>query len=172
MKNLRPIIHDVDETITDRLNDLLATALYFEDLYKRYHWMVTGPHFQPLHGLFDQHMEVLEQEIDDFGERVRILGGEPVWNPRVFAERKLLPDPDESLYDDLPIAHEAFQMEAKYADELRKAANEFEDDPATQDLVIEYLRAHEKQAWFLREFVRKVDLPEYGEEIMENGATH
>ena len=172
MKELRPIIQDDRSAVAKRLNELLATALYFEDLYKRYHWMVTGPHFLPLHELFDQHMETLEREIDDIGERIRILGGTPVWDPAVFAEQSLLPKPDESIEDDLMIAHEAFQMEARHADELRKAATEFEDDLATQDLVIEYLRHHEKQAWFLSEYVRKVHTETYDDHVFDaNGNT-
>jgi starvation-inducible DNA-binding protein len=172
MQNLRSIIPNADKAGIKRLNKLLATALYFEDLYKRYHWLVTGPHFLPLHTLFDDHMETLENEIDDMGERVRVLDGSPVWNPAVFAEEKFLPDPDESITDDLLIAHEAFQMEAAYADELRKAAKEFDHDLATQDLIVEYLRIHEKQAWFLREFIRKVDIEEYDEEVFEtNGSS-
>jgi starvation-inducible DNA-binding protein len=172
MQNLRAIIPDTDEAVIDRLNELLATALFFEDLYKRYHWLVTGPHFLPLHTLFDDYMETLENEIDDLGERIRVLDGDPIWNPAVFANEKLLPAPDESIIDDLLIAHEAFQMEAAYADELRKAANEFEDDLATQDLIVEYLRIHEKQAWFLREFIRKVNIDDYDEEVFEtNGST-
>ena len=164
MSELRPIIRDQRPEVADRLNELLATALYFEDLYKRYHWLVTGPHFLPLHELFDTHMGVLDDEIDDFGERIRILGGTPIWNPAVFAKQKLLPDPDQSLTDDLAIAREAFEMEATYADELRKAAHEFEDDLATQDLIVGYLRQHEKHAWFLREFVRKVRVRHYEDE--------
>lgn len=168
MDKLRPIVPEDRTDIVKRLNELLATALYFEDLYKRYHWFVTGPHFLPLHELFDAHMETLEEEIDEFGERIRILGGTPIWNPAVFAEKKLLPDPDETLTDDLAIAGEAFQMEVTHADALREAANEFEDDLATQDLVIAFLQRHEKQAWFLREFVRKVRVPKYEKDTFED----
>lgn len=167
MSELRPIIPEQHEAIIEQMNTLLASALHFNDIYKRYHWLVTGPHFQPLHELFDDHMETLEHEIDDFGERVRILGGEPIWDPRKYPDRSKLPQPDESKYDDLAIAREAFEMEARHGDALRSAANAFEDDLATQDLVIEYLRQHEKQAWFLREFVRKVSVGEYREDVME-----
>lgn len=167
MSDLRPIVPEDRRQIVDRLNELLATALYFEDLYKRYHWLVSGPHFLPLHELFDRHMETLEEEIDEYGERIRILGGTPIWNPEVFARRKLLPDPDQSLTDDLAVAREAFDMEARFADELRAAASQFEGDLASQDMVIAFLQRHEKQAWFLREFVRKVRFEAYEEEMDE-----
>ena len=122
--------------------------------------------------LWSLEANIVRDEIDDLGERIRVLDGTPIWNPAVFANEKLLPAPDESIVDDLLIAHEAFQMEAAYADELRKAANAFEDDLATQDLIVEYLRIHEKQAWFLREFIRKVNIDDYDEEVFEtNGST-
>ncbi|WP_051141271.1 Dps family protein [Salisaeta longa] len=153
-------------SLIDDLNRMLSSALYFEDLYKRYHWMVTGPHFLPLHELFDQHMETLEQEIDGLAERIRTLGGTPVWNPSEFSKQDILPAPDESLADDLAIAGEAFKMEVAYSRALRSFAEDVEDI-ATEDLLIEYLRVHEQQAWFLREFIQKVGIESYAGDVMD-----
>ncbi len=151
------------EFVIPRLNRLLKTALFLEDLYKRYHWQVSGPHFLPLHELFEQHMETLEAEIDAFGERIRALGGTPTWNPAEFAKQDIVPQPDESLEQDLAITREAFEMQATYADALREAAGAFDEEGhyASHDLVVEYLRQHEQQAWFLREYIRKVETSEY-----------
>ncbi len=161
---LRSIAPDQErEFVVPRLNRLLKAALYLEDLYKRYHWQVSGPHFLPLHELFDAHMETLEEEIDAYGERIRSLDGTPVWNPAEFAGQDIIPQPDESLEQDLAITREAFEMQATYADALRDAAAEFDENGyyASHDLVVEYLRQHEQQAWFLREYIRKVNTEEY-----------
>lgn len=164
---------DEREYAVPRLNRLLKAALYLEDLYKRYHWQVSGPHFLPLHELFDEHMETLEHEIDDLGERIKALGGTPVWNPAVFAKQDILPEPDESTDKDLFITREAFEMQATYSDALREAAAEFDEHGfyASHDLLIDYLRKHELQAWFLREFIRKVEPEEYAEEFEANGSS-
>ena len=166
--DLRQIAPDRErEFAVPRLNRLLKAALFLEDLYKRYHWQVTGPHFLPLHELFDEHMETLEHEIDDFGERIRMLGGDPTWNPAEFADQDVLPAPDESIDRDLAVTREAFEMQATYADALREAAAAFDEHDlfASHDLVIEYLRQHEQQAWFLREFIRKVRPETYAENL-------
>lgn len=155
------------EYVIPKLNKLLKAALFLEDLYKRYHWQVTGPHFLPLHELFDEHMETLEHEIDELGERIRTLGGNPVWNPAEFSQQDILPEPDESIDRDLAVTREAFEMQATYADALRELATDFDKQGffAAHDIMVEYLRQHEQQAWFLREFIRKVSPETYAENL-------
>ena len=56
-------------------------------------------------------------------------------------------------------------MQAAYTNLLRECADGLEDDKASEDLLIEYIRAHDIQAWFLREYVRNVDFEHYDEEV-------
>ena len=65
-------------TVIGALQRQIANAFALYINYKRYHWRVYGPLFRDLHLMFDDHAEAVLATIDELGERVRILGGEPV----------------------------------------------------------------------------------------------
>ena len=48
---------------------------------KRYHWYTFGPLFRDLHHLFDEIAMAHFEDMDPFGERLRILGGDASSSP-------------------------------------------------------------------------------------------
>src|SRR5581483_9136414 len=76
-----------ESEVIQTLQQQLANAFLLYTNYKKYHWESYGPLFRDLHLLFDEQGEAVIGTIDELGERVRILGGTPVSNPRAFAER-------------------------------------------------------------------------------------
>ncbi len=133
------------------LNTLLANAMYLQQVYKRYHWMLQGSDFVPLHRLFDEFSARIIEEIDELGERIRILDGTPIWHPSDVISQKSLPDADPSRVDEQEIIAEALRLEIAQAHALADAALALEHDLATQDILLEMQRNHEKQAWFLKQ---------------------
>ena len=68
------------------LNGILADTTILYALYKKHHWLVTGPTFYQLHLLFDKHAEEQLELVDELAERVQALGGIAVGDPRHAAE--------------------------------------------------------------------------------------
>ena len=68
------------------LNEILADTTILYALYKKAHWNVAGPTFYQLHLLFDKHAEEQLELIDEIAERVQMLGGISVGDPRHAAE--------------------------------------------------------------------------------------
>src|SRR6478672_5153183 len=81
---------DLEEPVrlesTENLNQLLADTSTLRDLYKKSHWQVAGPTFYQLHLLFDKHFEEQVELVDALAERVQMLGGISVGDPRHAAE--------------------------------------------------------------------------------------
>ena len=59
----------------DSLNKVLATLLDLKLQVKQAHWNLKGPHFMPLHPLFDTFASELEIQADEVAERAVALGG-------------------------------------------------------------------------------------------------
>ena len=68
------------------LNEILADTTILYALYKKAHWNAAGPTFYQLHLLFDKHAEEQGELIDEIAERVQMLGGISVGDPRHAAE--------------------------------------------------------------------------------------
>jgi starvation-inducible DNA-binding protein len=125
---------------------------------KRYHWYTYGPLFRDLHLLFDEIAIAAFEQIDPLGERLRILGGDPVSAPDEIRSAATVtiasgkPTPAAML-------SEALDNEHRVIDEMREGARiaDEENDPGTNDLYAGAVQVHEKYAWFLEEALRRGD---------------
>ena len=129
-------------------------------LYKKHHWHVAGPTFYQLHLLFDKHAEEQLELVDLLAERIQLLGGIAVGDPRHAAElttieraarrRRGRAGEDPRLLE----AHETILGKVREAIE----ATEESKDWGTNDLLMsDVLRTNELQVWFIAEHL--VDVP-------------
>ncbi len=142
------------------LNGILADTTILYALYKKHHWLVSGPTFYQLHLLFDKHAEEQLELVDEVAERVQMLGGIAVGDPRQAAELTTIPRPPDGaepvpvMIDRLLEAHEIIIEKVRAGIK----ATEENEDWGTNDLLMgDVLRRHELQVWFLSEHV--VDVP-------------
>jgi starvation-inducible DNA-binding protein len=145
------------------LNEILADTTILYSLYKKSHWNVAGPTFYQLHLLFDKHAEEQLELVDEIAERVQMLGGISVGDPRHAAELTTIPRPPDGS-EEVPVtlgrlldAHETI------IEKVRTAIDKTEEskDMGTNDLLMgDVLRRHEMQVWFIAEHVVEAPLVE------------
>ena len=145
-------------SVVDSLQRAVANSYTIFMNYKRYHWNTYGPLFRDIHLLFDDHAEAILKGIDEFGERVRILDGESIGTPeevsRLCTVKIASPRLTVRAMIEQAIAnHKLAISEFKEAIKLADAKN----DPGTSDLFIRVLQVHEKQLWFLTQFLVRND---------------
>src|SRR5215831_7114159 len=63
-----------DTPVIPYLQTDLANAWVLYANYKHYHWESYGPLFHDLHVMFDDFAEAVFDTIDEFAERIRMLG--------------------------------------------------------------------------------------------------
>ena len=159
---LQPIALDADARIEScrLLNEILADSQVLYALYKKHHWLVAGPTFYQLHLLFDKHAEEQLELVDLIAERVQVLGGIAVGDPRHAAELTSIeraPDGAEEvtgMLDRLLNAHESVIERVRAA---IKTTEESEDWGTNDLLMGDVLRRHELQVWFVSAHL--VDIP-------------
>lgn len=142
------------------LNGILADTTILYALYKKHHWLVSGPTFYQLHLLFDKHAAEQLELVDLLAERVQSLGGIAVGDPRHAAELTRIGRPPNGA-EEVPVmisrlleAHETIIAAVREAIE----ATEKSADWGSNDLLMgDVLRRHELQVWFLAQHL--VDLP-------------
>lgn len=133
-----------------------AFVLYLN--YKHYHWQTYGPMFRDLHLLFDEFAIAVLATADEFAERVRMIGQDPVSGPQEMMEtasvkvaerkqtmREMIQEADKNLL----VVIKEMRAGARAADEA--------DDPGTVDIFSRYVQIHEKHEWWLRDILEKRD---------------
>ena len=129
------------------------------------HWNAAGPTFYQLHLLFDKHAEEQLELIDMIAERVQMLGGISVGDPRHAAELTSIPRPPDGA-EEVPVvlsrlldAHERILVKVRAGID----ATEQSSDWGSNDLLMgDVLRRHEMQVWFIAEHVVDVPLVDAG----------
>lgn len=146
----------MSQSLIHHLNAELATAWVLGFNAKRYHWMVSGPHFRDYHLRFDNLYAAVEGSIDELGERIRMLGGAPIHAPSQMEKLSAVSpsDPKKKLDAKAMIA-EALASETKVIALLHEGIDlaSRENDPGTADLLTRFVQLHQKEAWFLREML-------------------
>jgi starvation-inducible DNA-binding protein len=147
-----------ESKVVEQLQRQVANAFLFYSNYKKYHWQSYGPLFRDLHLLFDEHATAVLGTIDELGERVRILGGDPVADPRQYSERGTV-EISAGRQSMREMIEEAQKNESRVIEEMKEAVEVANDarDPGTADLFTRIVQIHEKHEWFLREVLEHND---------------
>ncbi len=149
----------IDEAGRQEIAQGLARVL--ADTYTLYlkthnfHWNVTGPMFNSLHLMFEQHYNELWTAVDEIAERIRTLGAPAPGSYRDFAALTAIEEaegvpPAQEMIRQLVEGHETVARTARALFPTVEA----EHDEATADLLTQRLQVHEKTAWMLRSLLQ------------------
>ncbi len=148
------IPEDERKKVAEGLSHLLADSYTLYLKTHNFHWNVTGPMFQSLHAMFEEHYTELATAVDEIAERIRALGETAPGSYAAFSrlssiqEAEDVPAADEMVRQ-LVEAHEAVAKTARSVLPIADAG----DDEVTLGLLADRLAVHEKTAWMLRSMV-------------------
>jgi len=155
------LAHDARLQSCQLLNQILADTMILYSLYKKHHWQMRGPTFYQLHLLLDKHAAEQLALVDMLAERVQMLGGVAIADPRHVAELTTIDRPPSGV-EEVPAmlsrllsAHEAIITEVRAA--IAQTAQS--GDGGSNDLLIgDILRTHEQQVWGVAEHLVETPL--------------
>jgi starvation-inducible DNA-binding protein len=137
--------------VVDTLGRLLASSYTLYLKTHNFHWNVKGPMFSTLHGLFELEYTELALAVDAIAERIRSVGAPA---PATYSAFQALSSVKERA--GVPSAKEMLKelvrdqgVVAESARSVLRAAAAAGDD-ASEDLAVQRIQVHEKNAWMLR----------------------
>lgn len=138
-------------TIAEGLSRLLADEYTLYLKTHNFHWNVTGPMFNTLHLMFEQHYIEAATAVDLVAERIRALGSPAPGTYKQFAALSSIEEasgvPDwKDMVEQLVLGHEACVRTAR---KVFPQAEKAGDEPSC-DLLTQRMQLHEKTAWMLR----------------------
>jgi starvation-inducible DNA-binding protein len=147
-----------ESDIVEHLQRQVANAFVLYANYKHYHWQTFGPLFRDLHLLFDEFATAVLATIDDFAERLRMIGQDPIFRGEDierFATVKVSGDAG-TMREMIAEADENLIIVIREMREAARVADD-NDDPGTNDLFATHVQLHEKHEWWLRDILEKGD---------------
>ena len=124
------------------------------DLYnatRQAHWNVKGPHFGPLHGLFETFYKDLAEAADEIAERIVQIGGVAGGTTQTLAADTRLPPYPTDLLAGMDHVAALTDRYAKMAKALRTGIADTDEagDAGSADLLTSLSRDTDKKLWML-----------------------
>ena len=135
------------EALEDRMIALVDLGLTL----KHIHWNVVGPHFVAVHEMLDPQHDAVQEMVDKVAERIATLGGQPRGTPGYISTHR--------SWDDYALGRAAttehlaalnLVYDGVIASHRQAQETLSEQDPVSEDLIIEQLRQLELFQWFVR----------------------
>jgi starvation-inducible DNA-binding protein len=142
-------------TLEQVMNQQIANWNVLYTKLHRFHWYVKGPHFFTLHAKFEELYEEAAGTIDEFAERLLIVGGMPISTLKEYIQYATIEETSGNL-----TAEEMVQTSvndfSQIISELKtgKKAAELENDEVTSDMFTELIEKLSKHNWMLTSFLQ------------------
>jgi starvation-inducible DNA-binding protein len=149
--HLPPLGTHLREEVGNELQSVLVELVDLSLLGKQLHWSVVGPLFRPLHLQLDELVDSWRELADLVAERSVAVGHYPDGQARaVVASSGVQPVVQGPLPDHVVVLELTTRLE-RVAEHARERMDHLAElDAASQDVVIEVVRALEQQLWMLR----------------------
>jgi starvation-inducible DNA-binding protein len=139
------------EEVGEQLQSTLVELIDLSLLGKQLHWTVVGPHFRSLHLQLDELVDSWRELADTVAERAVALGFMPDGQSATIAADTPVRTVERGELEDKLVVRELTTRLADVAERVRERMDRLgELDAATQDVVIEVIRALEEQLWMIR----------------------
>jgi starvation-inducible DNA-binding protein len=149
--HLPPLGAHVRDEVGQELQATLVDLVDLSLIGKQLHWAVVGPLFRPLHLQLDELVDSWRALGDTVAERAVAIGFIPDGQAKAITAASELDPVEQSALEDHVVVRELTHRLAEVSERARARMDRLgELDVASQDVLIEVVRALEEQQWMLR----------------------
>jgi starvation-inducible DNA-binding protein len=142
-----PERHEVGKSLQATLVELIDLGLAGKQL----HWSVVGPHFRSLHLQLDELVDAWRELADTVAERAVAIDAWPDGQATAVAGGRDVREVAVGPVADHAVVRELARRIADVAERVRTRMDRIGDlDLASQDVLVEVVRALEQQLWMVR----------------------
>src|SRR5919198_1565188 len=143
--------HHQREEVGRELQATLVELVDLSLLGKQLHWSVVGALFKPLHEHLDELVDSWRELADTVAERAVALGFAPDGQAGAVSAASEIPAVERGALEADVVVRELVQRLAEVAERIRARMDRLGAlDLASQDVLIEVVRALEQQLWMVR----------------------
>jgi len=141
------------ENIISKLNEYLADLNVFYRKLQNYHWNIEGRDFFILHSKLEEYYNEINRQIDEVGEYILILGGEPLGTMRDYLNiTKIIEAQNVKVKSDI-VYEETIKDFTHLLDCTKKIKEEADNigDIQTSTFMDEFIAGYSKILWMLKQ---------------------
>lgn len=139
--------------IVEKLNCFLSDLAVFYRKLQNYHWNVKGKDFFVVHSKLEEYYNAINDSIDEIGEHILIIGGEPLGRIKDYLEKAKITEANNEKISSCDIylnIKNDYTILYNIVQEIKQLADT-ESDFATSSLMDDYLKNFGKILWMLNQ---------------------
>jgi starvation-inducible DNA-binding protein len=151
LADLPPLGAHVRVQAGQQLQDTLVELIDLSLIGKQLHWNVVGPLFRPLHLQLDELIDSWRELGDTVAERAVAIGFSPDGQASTVAGDSALAGVERGSIEDRAVVQALTSRLAEAAERIRARMERLSElDAASEDVLVEVVRALEEQLWMIR----------------------
>lgn len=151
LADLPPLGTHEREDIGQQLQETLVELVDLSLLGKQLHWSLVGADFRALHLQLDELVDEWRELSDTVAERSVALGAMPDGQARTIASDSQIAGVERGAIEDREVVYLLTRRLAEAVERIRTRMERLAElDAASEDVLVEVLRALEKQLWMVR----------------------
>ncbi|WP_216395691.1 Dps family protein [Arcanobacterium phocae] len=142
--------------LSESLQKVLTNVTALSLVGKQLHWNVVGVGFRGLHLYLDEVVAIARAASDEVAERMRAINLIPDGRPQTIGELTSLPAVKETIVSTEEAVVAAVAAINATVGTMRQVHEKVDaEDPASADILLDYVRQLEQQAWFIGSSIDK-----------------
>ena len=85
--------------LLNEMNTFLSDLAVFYRKLQNYHWNIKGNDFFVIHAKLEEYYEAVNEQIDEIGESILILGGQPIGTLKEYLEKTCIKEAENKKVD-------------------------------------------------------------------------
>ena len=144
------------ENIINELNRFLSDLNVFYRKLQNYHWNIVGKDFFVIHSKLEEYYNGINEQIDEIGEHILILGGQPLGTMKDYLANSDMAEANNEKIKDTLVFQNIIKDFEKLLGKVIKIKEESDqaNEYATSSLMDEYILDYSKKLWMLNQMMQ------------------
>lgn len=144
------------DEICGRLSHFMADSFVVYMKTLNFHWNMVGDRFFMFHKLLEEQYEEVSEGIDQLAERIRMLGQPSPGTLSEILNLSCIKEANKKLSQEKMI-EELAKDNTTLVEHCRQIIDftDEKEDQGSSDLLVDRMRAHDKNAWILRSHIER-----------------
>lgn len=147
----------MSKELQEFLNQQVANFAVLTEKLHHFHYYVHGPSFFTLHNELREEFKFSFQKVDDFSERLLMIGGKPVTTLKEYLELTTLVENQKEFKDAQGMLGAIIKDYRQLVSELKNGIElaDESNDPVSEDFFIGIIEYFEERIWQFNSFLSK-----------------
>lgn len=139
--------------LLDEMNTFLSDLAVFYRKLQNYHWNIKGNDFFVIHPKLEEYYDDINEQIDEIGESILILGGQPIGTLKAYLEKTCIKEAKDEKVGTVEVINNVLKDLETLLAKVVKIKEEADNTKQylVSAMMDDYIEDYGKKIWMLKQ---------------------